>query len=67
MKYKFKIPETYVKPEPAEIPIVTKPANEPENKRFWFNCICCFDESHVLFSGSSYCKKCYLEKLRTGK
>ena len=67
MKREFRMPEVYAKPKLPDIPVVTKPIVVSESISFSLSCICCFEISDVLFSGSSYCKKCYLEKLRTGK
>ena len=30
-------------------------------------CHRCFDESNVMYEGSSWCDKCFKEKLRTGR
>lgn len=52
---------------PPQVHVELPPIQPEAPKLFSFQCLYCPDKSDVIFNGSSYCRKHYQEKLRTGK
>lgn len=46
-------------------PVEVKKEEEPPKQTGW-QCIECANKADLLFEGTSYCRKCIEEKIRTG-
>lgn len=46
----------------VEQPVLVK----PDVVKDWFECVSCLEKATILYEGTSYCRPCIKEKLRTG-
>jgi len=48
------------------LPDIKLPVSLPSVEPMQFECIACCGRANILFEGTTYCRSCLKEKLRTG-